>query len=147
MLQIVTEVCVITASRYPDSSKLLVLYYGATIVFLVLDYAMGFNIRIAFLEPYPEARLAYYGVCFTCLALMLWRPAWTVLISAFESIVTLSALIIGMGMRTLLVTDRMLDTGAGLVTMPEIYNFMISGGIAYVAWDRGINSLKSKKSS
>jgi hypothetical protein len=147
LLQIVTEVCVITASRYPDSSKLLVLYYGATIVFLVLDYAMGFNIRIAFLEPYPEARLAYYGVCFTCLALMLWRPAWTVLISAFESIVTLSALIIGMGMRTLLVTDRMLDTGAGFVTMPEIYNFMISGGIAYVAWVRGINSLKSKNSS
>jgi hypothetical protein len=147
LLQIVTEGRVITASQNLDSSKLLVLYYGATIVFLVLDYAMGFNIRIAFLEPYPEARLAYYGVCFTCLALMLWRPAWTVLISAFESIVTLSALIIGMGMRTLLVTDRMLDTGAGLVTMPEIYNFMISGGIAYVAWVRGINSLKSKKSS
>jgi hypothetical protein len=41
----------------------------------------------------------------------------------------------------------MLDTGAGLVTMPEIYNFMISGGIAYVAWVRGINSLKSKNSS
>jgi hypothetical protein len=147
LLQIVTEVCVITASRYPDSSKLLVLYYAATTVFLVLDYTMGFNVRIAFLDPYPAARLAYYGVCFTCLALMLWRPAWTVLISAFESLVTLSALIIGMGMRTLLVTDRMLDTGAGLVTMPEIYNFMISGGIAYVAWVRGINSLKSKNSS
>jgi hypothetical protein len=145
LLQIVTEGHVITASQNLDSSKLLVLYYGATIVFLVLDYAMGLNIRIAFLEPYPAARLAYYGVCFTCLALMLWRPAWTVLISAFESIVTLSALIIGMGMRTLLVTDRMLDTGAGLITMPEIYNFMISGGVAYVAWVRGIKSLKSKK--
>jgi len=144
LLQIVAEGRLITASRIPDSSKLLVLYYGATIVFLVLDYAMGFNIRIAFLEPYPAARLAYYGVCFTCLALMLWRPAWTVLISAFESIVTLSALIIGMGMRTLLVTDRMLETGAGLVTMPEIYNFMLSGGIAYVAWVRGINRLKNR---
>jgi len=115
-------------------------------VFLVLDYAMGFNIRVAFLESYPVARIAYYGVCFTCLALMLWRPAWTVLISAFESIVTLSALIIGMGMRTLLVTDRMLETGAGLVTMPEVYNFIISGSIAYVAWVRGINSLKSRNS-
>lgn len=140
----VTEGRAIAAPRNPASNKLLVLYYGATIVFLVLDYAMGFNIRIAFLEPYPVARLAYYGVCFTCLALMLWRPAWTVLISAFESIVTLSALIIGMGMRTLLLTDRMLETGAGLVTMPEIYNFIISGSIAYVAWIRGINSLKSR---
>ena len=146
MLQIVTKGRSITASRNPDSNKPLVLYYGATIVFLVLDYAMGLNIRIAFLESYPVARLVYYGVCFTCLALMLWRPAWTVLISAFESIVTLSALIIGMGMRTLLVTDRMLETGAGLVTMPEIYNFIISGSIAYVAWVRGINSLKSRNS-
>lgn len=125
-----------------DSNRILVLYYGATAVFLLLDYALGFNIRIAFLEPYPQARLAYYGVCFTCLGLMLWRPAWTVLIGAFESIVTLSALIIGMGMRTLLVTDRVLDTGSGFITMPEIYNFMISGGIAYLAWVKGINRLK-----
>jgi len=146
LLQIVTKGRAITASRNPDSNRLLVLYYGATIAFLVLDYAMGFNIRVAFLESYPVARIAYYGVCFTCLALMLWRPAWTVLISAFESIVTLSALIIGMGMRTLLVTDRMLETGAGLVTMPEVYNFIISGSIAYVAWVRGINSLKSRNS-
>lgn len=140
----VTEGRAITASQNPYSSKLLVLYYGATIVFLMLDYALGFNIRIAFLEPYPEARLAYYGVCFTCLALMLWRPAWTVLISAFESIVTLSALIIGMGMRTLLVTDQMLETGVGFVTMPEIYNFIISGSVAYLAWVRGMKHLQSR---
>lgn len=90
------------------------------------------------------ARAAYYGVCFTCLGLMLWRPAWTALISAFESLVTLSALIISMGMRTLLVTDRVLETGAGLVTMPEIYNFLISGSVAYIAWVKGINRLKSQ---
>jgi hypothetical protein len=92
------------------------------------------------------ARIAYYGVCFTCLALILWRPAWTVLVSAFESIVTLSALIIGMGMRALLVSDSMLETGSGLVTMPEIYNFIISGSIAYVAWVRGLNTLKNRNS-
>ena len=124
----------------------MVLYYGATAIFLLLDYAAGFNIRVAFLAPYAEARLAYYGVCFACLALMLWRPAWTVLIGAFESIVTLSALIIGMGMRTLLATDRVLDTGSGFITMPEIYNFLMSGGIAYVAWVKGISQLKAGKS-
>ncbi|MGB5719347.1 MAG: hypothetical protein WBM34_01550, partial [Woeseiaceae bacterium] len=74
--------------------------------------------------------------------LMLWRPPWTVLIGAFESIVTLSALIIGMGMRTLLVSDQMLETGSGVVTMPEIYNFLISGAVAYFAWVRGISRLK-----
>ena len=127
-----------------DSSRILVLYYAATALFVVLDFAFGFNIRLAFLESLPMARIAYYGVCFTCLALMLWRPAWTVLISAFESLVTLSALIIGMGMRTLLVTDRMLESGTGFVTMPEIYNFMISGGVAYIAWARGLKHLSDK---
>ncbi|MGI9232913.1 MAG: hypothetical protein ACR2RD_04720 [Woeseiaceae bacterium] len=129
----------------PDSSKVLVLYYAATVLFVLLDYAAGLNVRVAFLEPFPDARAAYYGVCFVCLGLMLWRPAWAVLIAAFESIVTLSALIISMGMRTILVTDRVLETGAGLVTMPEIFNFLISGGAAYVAWVKGINRLKAPK--
>jgi hypothetical protein len=128
-----------------DSNRILVLYYAATAVFAILDFALDFNVRVAFLEALPMARAAYYGVCFSCLALMLWRPAWTVLISAFESLVTLSALIISLGIRVLLVTDHVLETGSGFITMPEIYNFMISGGIAYVAWAKGINQLKSMK--
>ena len=128
-----------------DTSKILILYYAATVVFLMLDFIFGFNIRLAFLEPYPAGRIAYYGICFFCLGLMLWRPHWTVLISAFESLVTLSALIISMGMRTLLVTDRMLETGGGLVTMPEIYNFLLSGAVAYIAWVRGVSQLKGGK--
>ncbi len=140
---------VVTRSRPVKSaddrvaSRILVAYYAATAVFLLLDFALGFNIRLAFLEPLPAARAAYYGVCFACLGLMLWRPAWTVLVSAFESLVTLSALIISMGMRTLLVTDRVLETGTGLVTMPEIYNFLISGSVAYIAWVKGVNRLKT----
>ncbi len=129
----------------PDPSRVLLLYYGATVAFLLLDFCLGFNVRVAFLQPYPEARLAYYGVCFVCLGLMLWRPAWTVLIGAFESIVTLSALIISMGMRTLLVSDLVLETGAGVITVPEIWNFLISGGVAYLAWVRGVNQLKGRK--
>lgn len=133
----------ITASTTPFSNRVLVSYYLATALFLLLDYSAGLNIRIAFLQPYPAARLAYYGVCFVCLGLMLWRPASTVLISAFESMVTLSALIISMGMRTLLQTDRALETGTGLVTVPEVFNFLFSGGIAYLAWARGINRLRN----
>jgi len=142
--QIVTRSLAVTTADHLDSSKILVLYYAATIVFLVLDFALGFNIRLAFLESLPVARIAYYAVCFTCLALMLWRPAWTVLISAFESLVTLSALIIGMGMRTLLLTDRMLETGTGFIRMPEICNLLISGGIAYIAWVKGIKHLQDR---
>lgn len=122
--------------------NVLIAYYAATIVFLVLDYGAGFNMRIAFLEPFPAWRAAYYGVLLLCLALVLWQPSIAVIVGAFESLVTLAALIISFGMRAILVTDAMLETGAGFITMPEIFNFIMSGGIAYVAWMRGITELQ-----
>ena len=126
------------------AANVLLLYYAATAVFLILDFAVGFNVRLSFLEPYPEARVAYYGICFFCLGLMIWRPAWTELIGAFESLVTLIALIFGMGMRTLVPTDRMLESAGGLVTPEEIINFVLAGSIAYAAWRHGISGLQAR---
>lgn len=124
------------------ASRILVLYYAATAVFLVLDYFAGINVRLAFLEAHPLARAAYYGFCFACLAIMMWRPEWTTLVSAFESLVTLIALILGMAIKTMVVTDRMIETGAGIVTSQEIINFMLAGSIAYLSWVRGLNAIK-----
>ena len=126
------------------TSRILVLYYAATAVFLLLDYLAGLNVRLAFLDAWPMARAAYYGICFLCLALMMWRPAWTTFVSAFESLVTLVALIISMALRTLVVTDQMIETGAGFVTIEEIINFMLSGGIAYLAWIKGMSRLREE---
>ena len=128
----------------PLSSRNVVrVYYLATIVFLLLDVVFDINVRIAFLENTPTLRALYYAAIFACMTLMLWRPAWTILIGAVESLVSLVALILNMGMRTMLVTDAMLEGGTGLITMPEITNFMITGSIAYVAFMRGMNDLKS----
>ena len=129
-----------------SSSRLLILYYAATVLFLLLDFAAGINVRLAFLDDLPGARVAYYLVCFACLGLMLSRPSWTAFISAFESLVTLCALIIAMGMRTLLVTDRMIEGGADLVTIEQVVNFLLAGSIAYLAWVRGVNTLIRRKS-
>ena len=122
--------------------NILIGYYAATIVFLILDFGAGFNIRIAFLEAFPAWRAAYYGVLFLCLALVLWQPSLAVIVGAFESLVTLAALIISFGMRVILLTGAVLDAGGGIVTVPEILNFLVSGGIAYVAWMRGIRELQ-----
>jgi hypothetical protein len=136
----------ITAGKRSAAANTLVIYYAATALFIVLDFAGGFNVRLSFLEPYPEARIAYYAICFFCLALMIWRPAWTELIGAFESLVTLVALILSMGMRALLVTDEMLEGNVDRVTVPEIINFILAGGIAYIAWARGIRRLQERNS-
>lgn len=121
--------------------QLLRAYYAATILFLIADLAFGINVRIAFLESSPALRYGYYGVCFACLLLMLWRPGWADVIGTFESLFALMALILNMGIRTMVVTDALLETGTGLVTMEEIVNFVIAGGVAYVSWLRGMHTL------
>lgn len=119
-------------------------YYAATLLFLVLDYAFGVNVRVAFLEPWPLARAGYYGVCFVCLALMWWRPQWTVLVGSFESLVTLMALIFGISIRIMIPTDAIFGESANIVTIREIANFLIAGFFAYYAWMSGLKAIKSQ---
>ena len=124
--------------------RILPWYYAATVVFLLLDYFAGINVRVAFLESLPGARAAYYAICFACLALMIWRPSWTTLIATFESLVTIIALIFSMGIRVMVPTDAIFDENVSFVTYQEIINFMISGSIAYLSWIRGLKALQGR---
>lgn len=119
-------------------------YYAATVLFVVLDFAFSVNVRAAFLESAPGLRIGYYLLLFGCFALTILRPAWTTLIGTVESLLTLSALIIHMAMRSMLVTDAMIETGAGFVTMSEIINFIIASGAAYIAYMQGLKSLANR---
>ena len=121
----------------PLSAKMLQIYYAATAVFLLLDYLFDINVRLASLDAFPGWRVFYYVVCFACLGLMIWRPAWSTWVATSESLITLSMLIITMGSRVMTVSDSMLSTGSGFVTTEEIINFIIAGGAAFVAYTRG----------
>ena len=124
--------------------RILPWYYAATAVFLLLDYVAGVNVRVAFLETLPGARAAYYAICFACLALMIWRPAWTTLIATFESLVTLVALIFSMAVRVMIPIDVIFDENASFVTSQEVVNFVISGSMAYIAWIKGLKVLRNR---
>lgn len=126
-------------------SRPITLYYAATILFFVLDYALGINVRVAFLESYPVARLAYYAICFVLLALTLWRPNWALLIGTVESLAVVVALTFSMALRVMISTPDMIDTGIGWVTIEEVLNYVIVGGIAYLSWHRGLKLLKESK--
>jgi len=121
--------------------NVLLTYYGATLLFLMLDVIFGISIRIAFLDAHTSVRMLYYGFCMVCFLLMLWKPYLTVLIGAVESLVTLVALIIVTGIRVMVPSDQMLESGVGMVTAPQILNFVIAGSIAYVAWSQGLQAL------
>ncbi|MDH3548297.1 MAG: hypothetical protein OEQ16_03010 [Gammaproteobacteria bacterium] len=127
------------------ADRILPWYYAGTILFLLMDYGFGVNIRLAFLESVPTARLAYYGICFACFALMLWRPAWTTLIGTFESLVTLIALIFAMAARVMVPSDAIFEGTGQFVTIQEIINFVISGSVAYLAWMKGLTQLTSRE--
>jgi hypothetical protein len=116
-------------------------YYAATVLFLLLDYGLSVNVRIAFLDPFPAARMGYYLVCFACFALMLWRPAWTTLVGTLESLVTLVALIFSMAVRVMIPNDAIFEENVGFVTVQEIINFLIAGFIAYYSWTTGLKRL------
>ena len=124
------------------AARIIPWYYAASVLFLLLDFGAGLNLRLAFLEPWPNARIAYYGVCFFCLALMLWRPRWTVLVGTFESLVTLVALILGMAVRVMIPNNAIFAENVSIVTFQEILNFLISGSVAYLAWIRGLRQLR-----
>jgi len=126
------------------ASKILIVYYAATAIFVALDYGFGINVRAAFLENAPGLRVGFYLVLFACFALVIWRPQWATIVGVVESLATLIALIFNMALRSMVVTDAMLETGTGFVTMPEIMNFIIVGGAAYFAYVQGLSRLTSQ---
>lgn len=118
------------------------IYYAATALFLLLDYWFGVNIRVAFLEPWPAWRFLYYLFCFACLGLILWRPALTTIVSTVESLITLSALILHMGVRVMSLSVGVMEQGAeGIIHIEEIANFIISGFAAWWGWQQGSTEL------
>lgn len=140
LLQTVTD----TESALYPSDRLLKLYYAGTAAFLMLDFGFDINVRVAFLDAWPLWRIAYYGACFGLLAAIVWRPRWAELLGVVESLITLTALILSMAVRVMVVSSDMIESGAGFVTPQQIVNFMISGGVAWLSWHRGMLALAGK---
>ena len=109
--------------------RVLQAYYAATIVFLLLDYGAGLNVRIAGLEGFPQLKAGYYLVIFACFGLTLWRPAWSTAVGVVESLATLVTLIFSVALRSMFISDQVLETGGAFISAPELVNFMISGSI------------------
>ena len=121
--------------------RILQAYYAATILFLMLDYGFGMNVRVAGLESLPRLKAGYYLVIFGCLGLVIWRPAWSTAVGVVESLATLITLTFSVALRSMLGPDYMFAGGSGLLGTAEIVNFVISGSIAWFAWQRGMRQL------
>jgi len=134
----------VTPVSSPVSVRILRFYYAATAFFLLLDYIFDINVRLAFLEAWPGWRALYYLFCFACLGLIVWRPALTLLVTAVESLITLTALLLSMGIRVMSLSVTMPETGHGIITTEEILNFILVGGAAWIGWMRGSQALQAE---
>ncbi len=111
-------------------------YYLATAGFVVLDFGLGINVRLSFLGPYDGLRIMYYLACFLCLAVIIAKPAWTVAVTAVESLVTMVALILSTATRAMLP-----ESAGGVLGIEEMINFLVSGFAAYFSWTRSMTTL------
>jgi len=124
-------------------TSLLPLYYAATAIFVLLDLGLDINVRVAFLEQWPVWRAAYYLACFGCLAMMLRWPDWREIIGGLESLLTLVALILSMGIRSM-AGGGLVDAALTPITLEEIVNFLMSGSFAYFSWVRGSQAFRDR---
>ena len=121
----------------PDSNnRLLVSYYDATVVFLAIDFGLGINIRLSFLENAPVWRAAYYALLIGFAVLMRLRPDLRLLIGGVEGLVTMIGLIFGMYLGY---TMSGVTSGSDMIQV--LLNYAISGFFAYKSWEKVLRSL------
>jgi hypothetical protein len=60
-------------------------YYLMTPVFILLDYAVGVNIRVAALDAMPLYKNLYYGFCIVCGIVVFVWPLTSAVVALLES--------------------------------------------------------------
>ena len=83
------------ASRPSPLARAVRGYYLATPLFAVADFALGWNVRVPFLDALPPLRWAYYAGGLALGLLAVARPAWTAAIGLAESTLDIALLVIG----------------------------------------------------
>ena len=117
-------------------TRFLPFYYGATALFMLLDYGFDFNMRVAFLEGFPAWRALYYALLIGIFVCTLRFQAWAPYLAVGESLITLSSLIITTAVKVLVVTEE----GRGFVNVSELLNFLISGFVGYFIYLRRVKA-------
>jgi hypothetical protein len=118
-------------------------YYSLTLVFALLDWTMGANVRAVGLENAPVLRAGYYGACLLCAVVIHYRPLWGTPITLLESSLNVGVLVLSV----FVAYYGMVDTieGPEPFTNPIdgrfMINFAISGGAGAVVFYQSLHSL------
>ena len=117
--------------------RLAALYYlGATPFLALLDYAMGVNVRAAWLDGAPGVRAGYYLVLLGCGAIALRRPRLAASVGVVESAATIALLVIAFFTAYLGLIDDVGGDGPirNPFTAESLANFALSAAWAYASY-------------
>ena len=124
-------------------------YYLVTPAFIVLDYAVDFNIRIAPLDATPRFKILYYGFCVVFGLVGFFRPWVSMVVAIFES-----SIIILLSLRSLLLPMMQVLIGAsdlrGDWSLVEAFdlkmalNVVIAGTIGILAFRSNYKALTGR---
>ena len=119
-------------------------YLLATPLFALLDFVVGANIRVAFLDGHPALRAAYYAIAIACGAVVLARPRLAPVVGVTESVANIGFLIIGVFVAYLGMLDDAGGPGdiANPFTQRAIVNLVISAGWGYASYTNAVRRLR-----
>lgn len=119
-------------------------YYIATPLFLVLEFAFGFDLRVSSFISNPAWRIMYYLFCFGCMGIILWRPGYTIGVGILESSVNLVFLFVGAALRWMFPFTWISEGGEEIlwldnpVTVMDVMNFVLVGTILIICFHRWV---------
>jgi hypothetical protein len=121
-----------------------VYYLLATPGFMLLDYVVGANIRVAFLDGHPGLRAGYYAIALACGAVVLARPRLAPVVGVTESAANIGFLIIGVFVAYLGMLDDAGGPGdiANPFTQRAIVNLVISATWGYASYVNAVRRMQ-----
>jgi len=108
------------------------LYYAATPLFAVADFAFGANVRAAALAGHTGLRAGYYATCLGCAGLLSWKPAWSEAVGLVESSTNLVLLVLSVLAPYYALIEQLAAgnfPAASPITPGLVTNFLISGSV------------------
>ena len=121
-------------------------YYYATPLFILLDYLLGFNIRVSALDALPLHKNVYYGFCIICALCIYIFPKYSPIVALIESAINSLMIIflLFLPYARLISQENILGEGWQAVdsfSAQRISNLVLAGAVAVFALTACINKL------
>ncbi|NIP39765.1 MAG: hypothetical protein GWO07_16055 [Candidatus Dadabacteria bacterium] len=126
---------------------ILTIFYYITPVFILLDYLLGFNIRVSGLQQFGNYKLAYYLFCLICAFIIYRYDGYAFIVGFIESIVNLLVLFISFLLPYFTLLDFLSHGDAEQIIYYDAkmtINFMISGFILIFTFQNSVNRIAGR---